>query len=149
MTSDDESLDDSTPLLLSQGTILSGTPEEQPISVPPEETVNSGNELAFGSQETAFGELSPNQPRWYWTGLPERLKWIDQALRSRTGLPAWLGWIAISALLLGCDANVTATLPCICTDTRCSILTVNMESSFMLTAYLKIGKTCVGSMGGG
>jgi len=147
MISDDESLDDSTPLLLSQGTILSRTPEEQPIRVPPEETANSGNKVAFGVQETAFGELDLNQPRWSWIGIPERLRWIDQALRFRTGLPAWLGWIAILALLLGCGASVTATLPGICTDTRCSILTVNMESSFMLTAYLKIGKTCVVSTG--
>jgi len=145
MASDNESLDDSTPLLLSQGTILSGTPEEQPIRVPPEETANSENELASSLQETATREPDPNQPRWSWTGLPERLKWIDQALRSRTGLPAWLGLIAILALLLGYDTNVTATLPGSCTDTRCSILTVSMESSFMLTAYLKIGKTCVGS----
>jgi hypothetical protein len=132
MISDNESFDDSTPLLLSQGTILPEAPEEQPIRVSLEET--------SGLQETATGEPDQNQPRWSWTGLPERL---NQALRSRTGLPAWLGWIAILALLLGYDTNVTAALPGSCTDTRCSILTVNMESAFMLTAYLKIGKTCV------
>ena|ERR1700728_3723325 len=136
MTSDTDSPDDSTPLLPSQGTILSGTPEE---------TANSRDGLAFGLQEATIGDLGPNRPRWSWAGLPERLEWIDQAVRSRTGLPAWLGWIAILALLLGCDANIIAALPGICTDTRCSIATVNMESSFMLTAYLKIGETCVGS----
>jgi hypothetical protein len=123
MISQDGPPDALTPLLPSQGT----TPDEQIIGVPAEETATSNDYLdSESSQVAVHTESDPN---------PDKRSW--------TGLPRWLGWIAILALFLGCETTMTETALGSCTDTQCSISTVNIETSFMLTAYLKIGKTSV------
>lgn len=112
-----------TPLLLSQST----TPDEQITGVTVEAATTSSDYLDSKSPQVAVDtKPDPNLNERSWTGLPR-----------------WFGWIAILALFLGCDTNITDIALGICTNTPCSISTVHIENSFMLTAYLNIGKTRV------
>jgi hypothetical protein len=84
-----EAPDESTSLLPQDNTAL-GASEHQIAPVNVERNASAGND--FESQEppaTAHTELD-----------------INRSDRSWTGIPSWLGWIAILALLLGFVADV-------------------------------------------
>ena len=86
---ENETPDESTPLLPQDDAAL-GASEHQIAPVNVERNTNAGND--FESREppaTAHTELDTNRSDRSWTGIPR-----------------WLGWIAILALLLGFVADV-------------------------------------------
>lgn len=114
--------------LLPQGNKFLGAPEQQIAEDIFERNPNSGN--SFEPQK------SP-------ATTPTELG-INRSDRSWTGIPRWLGRIALLALFLGFVTNVPRIETLNSADTRCSISTVNLDNSFILTAYLKIGKVGIG-----
>jgi hypothetical protein len=86
---ENRSPDESTPLLPS-GNTLPWTAEPQTTEV----TV----------QENAHSEGETREPH------------TNQSGRSWAGLPSWLGWVALFALLLGCVASLTRITGCTSTE---------------------------------
>jgi hypothetical protein len=88
---DENELPDESATLLPQGNTALGASEPQIAPVSVERNANAGND--FESQEppaTAHTELD-----------------INRSDRSWTGIPSWLGWIAILALLLGFVVDIS------------------------------------------